>query len=147
MCSISVEPMPSTMRTPVRSNQASDTPAGSGSPAETHVRSERSASAGAARSSARYMVGAVEQRRDAGRSIASSSGSGPGLATGASDAPKRSGNSTSTPSPNVNASGGVPAKTSSGRGARMWRANVSQHGEQVAVEVHAALRRRRSCRT
>ena len=40
MCSISVEPIPSMIRMPVFSYQASDTPAGSGSPAETHVCSE-----------------------------------------------------------------------------------------------------------
>ncbi len=40
MCSISVEPMPSTIRMPVFSNQASETAAGSGSPAETHVCSD-----------------------------------------------------------------------------------------------------------
>ena len=38
----------------------------------------------------------------------------PGVGIGANDAPKRIGNSTSTPSPNVNASGAVPLKTSSG---------------------------------
>ena len=43
MCSVSVEPMPSTMRMPVRSVQASATAAGSGSPAETHARNELSA--------------------------------------------------------------------------------------------------------
>ena len=37
---ISVEPMPSTMRIPVASNQASGVAAGSGSPAETHLRSD-----------------------------------------------------------------------------------------------------------
>ena len=50
MCSISVDPIPSMMRMPVFSYQASDTPAGSGSPAETHVRSESGMSS---RSSAR----------------------------------------------------------------------------------------------
>ena len=40
MCSISVEPIPSTIRMPVFSYQASETPAGSGSPAETHVCSD-----------------------------------------------------------------------------------------------------------
>ena len=53
MCSISVEPMPSMMRMPVRSNQASDTPAGSGSPADTHTRSGSSAPGPALPSSAR----------------------------------------------------------------------------------------------
>ena len=53
MCSISVEPMPSMMRMPVRSNQASDMPAGSGSPADTHTRSESSAPGPALPSSAR----------------------------------------------------------------------------------------------
>ncbi len=67
--------------------------------------------------------------------IASSIASGPGLATGAVEAPKRSGNSTSPPSPNVNASGGVPLKTSLGRGSRIARANVS----------HAASRSRWKC--
>ena len=40
MCSISVEPIPSMMRMPVFSNHASETAAGSGSPAETQVCSE-----------------------------------------------------------------------------------------------------------
>jgi hypothetical protein len=42
------------------------------------------------------------------------------------DAPKRSGNSTSPPSPYVNASGGVPENTSPGCGSRISRPNVSQ---------------------
>ena len=106
MCSISVEPMPSTMRMPVRSCQALATPAGSGSPAEMQAR--RDGSSGAARSSARYIVGAVASVVTPWRWIVSTSGSMPGVATGANDAPKRIGNSTSTPSPNVNASGAVP---------------------------------------
>ena len=40
MCSISVEPIPSTIRMPVFSYHASETAAGSGSPALTHVCSE-----------------------------------------------------------------------------------------------------------
>jgi hypothetical protein len=43
MWSISVEPIPSMMRMPVRSNHASDTVAGSVSPADTQTRSESSA--------------------------------------------------------------------------------------------------------
>ena len=50
----------------------------------------------------------------------------PGVAIGANEAPKRIGNRTSTPSPNVNASGAVPVKTSSGEGSRIVRAKVSQ---------------------
>ena len=48
-----------------------------------------------------------------------------GRATGAVEAPKRNGNSTAAPSPNVNAIGGVPLKTSDGCGSRISRANVS----------------------
>ena len=50
MCSISVEPIPSMIRMPVFSNHSSDTLAGSGSPADTHVCSESGTSS---RSSAR----------------------------------------------------------------------------------------------
>ena len=71
------------------------------------------------------------------RSVSSRSG---GLATGAVDAPKRNGNSTAAPSPNVNASGGVPLNTSSGCGSRIVARERVARREQVAVEVHAALR-------
>ena len=66
------------------------------------------------------------------RSVSSRSG---GLATGAVEAPNRNGNSTAAPSPNVNASGGVPLNTSSGCGSRISRANVS----------HVASRSRWKC--
>ena len=124
MCSISVEPMPSTMRMPVASCQACATLAGSGSPAEMHASSDGSSTR--SRSSARYMVGAVASRVTPCRRTVSTSGSIPGLAIGANEAPKRIGNSTSTPRPNVNAIGAVPVKTSSGDGERISRAKVSQ---------------------
>ena len=61
------------------------------------------------------------------RSVSSSAAG----AVGAIVAPKRIGNSTCAPSPNVNASGGVPEKTSVGRGLRgSSAANVSQHASR-----------------
>ena len=82
MCSISVEPIPSTIRMPVFSNHASDTPAGSGSPADTHVCSESGRSS---LSSARYAVGAVNSVvTRCARSVSSSRGG----EVGAVDAPK-----------------------------------------------------------
>ena len=41
MCSISVEPIPSMMRTPVADSHSARVAAGSVSPAETHARSVR----------------------------------------------------------------------------------------------------------
>jgi hypothetical protein len=49
---------------------------------------------------------------------------------GAVAAPKRSGNSSEAPSPNVNAIGGEPEKTSAGCGSRISRANVSQQASR-----------------
>jgi hypothetical protein len=61
MCSISVAPMPSMMRRPVRWRQASKVGSGSGSPAETHLlRLERS-HASALPCIIRYAVGEVKQ--------------------------------------------------------------------------------------
>ena len=48
MCSISVEPMPSMMRTPTSSNQASEVAAGKGSPAATILRAISSVAEGEA---------------------------------------------------------------------------------------------------
>ena len=138
ICSISVEPMPSTMRMPVASCQACATLAGSGSPAEMHACSDGSSTR--SRRRARYMVGAVASRVTSCRRTVSTSGSIPGLAIGANEAPKRIGNSTSTPSPNVNAIGAVPVNTSSGEGERIFAREGVADREHVAVEVHAALR-------
>ena len=53
----------------------------------------------------------------------------------------RSGNSSSPPSPNVNASGGLPVKTSSAVGAQHVARPAIAGGQDVAMEVHRALRR------
>ena len=120
MCSISVEPIPSTIRMPVFSNHASDTPAGSGSPADTHVCSE----SGRSSLEQRAVRGRRrEQRRHPLRRAACRA------AAAARSAPwtrrSSSGNSSEAPSPNVNAIGGEPLKTSAGCGLSTWRANVS----------------------
>ena len=87
------------------------------------------------------MVGAVESVVTPCRADRlHAAGPGPAVAIGANDAPKRIGNRTSTPSPNVNASGGVPVKTSSGEGSRIVAGERVADREHVAVEVHAALR-------
>ena len=136
MCSISVEPIPSTIRMPVFSYHASATAAGSGSPALTQVRRHAGTSCA---SIERYAVGAVKSVVIPRSPIACSMS--PGLATGAVEAPKRSGKSTRPPRPNVNASGGVPLKTSLGCGFEHAPGERVARRQQVAVEVHAPLRR------
>ena len=123
------------MRMPVFSYQASATAAGSGSPALTQVRRQPGTSCA---SIERYAVGAVNSVVIPYSPIACSMS--PGLATGAVEAPKRSGKSTRPPSPNVNASGGVPLNTSLACGSSTCFGERVAAGEQVAVEVHAALR-------
>ena len=137
MCSISVEPIPSTIRMPVFSYQASETPAGSGSPAETHVCSEPGTSCVEQRP-VRGRRGEERRRRraraarPAGRRASDRRHRTPRSAAGTA---------ASAPSPNVNAIGGVPENTSVERGSEHVARERVAARQQVAVEVHAALRR------
>ena len=76
MCSISVAPMPSMMRSPVASWTSRQTDAGSASPAETARRRPASRSAWPAASIARYAVGAVNRTVTPCSATASASTSG-----------------------------------------------------------------------
>ena len=126
MCSISVEPMPSMMRTPVRSVHAVATAAGSGSPAETHARNELT----------RGEVGAAQHRpvhRRRGRQRGDRSGARwrrrarPATASRSAPwtRPRASGTTRRTPRPKVNARAASPVNTSSSRGRRTRAPNVS----------------------
>ncbi len=57
--------------------------------------------------------------------MASASSAGVAFSSNSTDAPARSGNTSRPPSPNVNASGGVPVKISVGRGWTTCLENVS----------------------
>ena len=74
---------------------------------------------------ARYAVGAVKQAVAPCSAIRSASSSGVAFSTSRELAPTRSGKTTSPPSPNVNASGGVPMNTSSAVGFSTCLENVS----------------------
>ena len=137
MCSISVEPMPSTIRMPVFSYQASDD-ARRAAARPRDARVQRGRDVLAQQRAVRGRRG--EQRRDA--ALADRVEQVARRRPAPSRRRSAAGTARAPPSPNVNASGGVPEKTSVGaRVAGSRSANVSQHGEQVAVEVHAALRR------
>ena len=96
MCSISVEPIPSTIRMPVFSNHASDTPAGSGSPADTHVCSESRHGSSLEQRAVRGRRG--EQRRHL-LLARSRRAAVRRRASARCDAPKRSGNSSEAAEP------------------------------------------------
>jgi 2-aminobenzoate-CoA ligase len=114
MCSISVEPMPSMISTPVASRNASQTAFGRCSPAETAFRSDGTVLPAA--SIALYAVGAVKQTVTPCSSIRSASSTGVAFSTSSVDAPAWRGNSSTPPSPKVKAYGGVPVNTSSDDG-------------------------------
>src|SRR5574343_881116 len=126
MCSSSVEPMPSIRVMPVASCHSARVAAGSASPADTHWRSgvARKRSPWAAR--ARYEVGAVNRVVAPKASMPSSRCGGPAFSSSTVLAPTLIGNSSRPPRPKVKASGGLPMKTSSGRGRRMWRGKAAQ---------------------
>ncbi len=115
MCSISVAPMPSISTIPVASCQACQVGFGSVSPADTQMRRLSKSPGCRSASIARYAVGAVKQTVGRSVRIVSSSASGEARSSRIADAPIRSGNSTTAPSPKVKASGAVPMNTSSGR--------------------------------
>ena len=73
----------------------------------------------------RYMVGAVNSTLARWRSIAPSSVSGVPRSSNTTEAPTRIGKHSMPPSPKVNASGGVPQKTSSDCGRSTCRGNRS----------------------
>jgi hypothetical protein len=74
---------------------------------------------------ARYPVGAVNSTVAPARWLSSASSTGVVRLVSNAEAPNRNGNTTSPPSPKVNASGGEPANTSSGVGWSRNRAKVS----------------------
>ena len=78
-------------------------------------------------------------RRDARRSPAAARRAA-AFSSSSVAAPTRSGNSSSPPSPNVNASGGLPVKRSSGVARSVELRPAVADGQHVAVEVHRALR-------
>ena len=125
MCSISVEPIPSMIRSPVASWKLSHTARGSVSPAETQRRRLPSAGALPAATIARYAVGAVDSTVAPCSAIASASRSGVARSSNRVAAPARNGKISSAPSPKVNASGGVPTNRSSGVGFSTCFENVS----------------------
>ena len=123
MCSISVDPIPSMIAIPVASRNACHVAAGRCSPADTACR--RVGSEAPAASIALYAVGAVEQIVTPCSVIRVASSAGVAFSTRSVEAPACSGKSSTAPSPNVNANGGVPVNTSSGVGRSTWRENVS----------------------
>jgi len=125
MWSISVLPMPSIMRTPVAAFHASHTGDGSISPAETHVRSDRTSRCETRAAIARYATGAVKTTLARNRWTASSSVSALAFSSNTVAAPTSSGNKSSPPRPNVKASGGLPQKTSSADARSTFLPNVS----------------------
>ena len=135
MWNISVEPMPSMISMPVASFHSLRVTAGSASPADTHFRSDDRSCCRATAAIARYEVGAVNSTVARCSAIAGSSASGAGRSIRSVEAPIRSGNSKSPPSPNVNASGGLPVNTSSAP------ARSIAGGQQS----HAAIRSRWKC--
>jgi len=110
-----VEPMPSMMSMPVASFHSARVVAGSASPADTHLRSLLARTAVPWAASTRYDVGAMKITVAPCVRMASRSASGEGFSTSSVDAPMLIGNSRSPPRPKVNASGGLPQKTSSAR--------------------------------
>ncbi len=125
MCSISVDPIPSMIFTPVASLNACQTAPGRCSPAETAARSEDSRCADPPASIALYAVGAVKQTVTPCSSIRSPSSSGAAFSIISVEAPARSGKISTPPRPKVNAIGGVPVNTSSGVGASRCAEKVS----------------------
>ena len=71
--------------------------------------------------------------------IASASSAGLAFSSSRLAAPTRSGNSSSAPSPNVNASGGVPANRSSGTGFSTCPENVSAAASRSRWKCMAAF--------
>jgi hypothetical protein len=134
MWNISVAPMPSMISMPVASFQRARVAAGSASPAATHFRSGPPSRTPTFRSRApaamaRYEVGAVKQTVARWATIASSRSGGPAFSSSTVDAPMCIGNTVWPPSPKVNASGGLPMKTSSGAARSTW---VGKH-TQLAI--------------
>ena len=99
MCSISVAPIPSMIRTAVASWKSSHTARGRCSPADTHRRMPVSASVLPVASSARYMVGAVNSAVTPWPAITSASSSGEARSSSSVLAPMLNGNTTRPPSP------------------------------------------------
>ena len=122
----SVAPIPSMILTPVARWKSSHTAAGRCSPADTQRRRPFSAPVFPVASSARYMVGAVNSVVTPCSAIASASSPGVARSSNRTLAPTLNGNTIRPPSPKVNPSGGVPAKTSSRVAASTCRPNVSQ---------------------
>ena len=92
---------------------------------------------------ARYATGAVKTVVTPCVEIASSSSDGPAFSSKSVAAPAQTGKSSMPPSPNVNASGGLPQKRSLDCGCNTRVPYVSHVG-QVAVIVHRRLGRTRS---
>ena len=126
MCRSSVEPMPSMISMPVASFHIWRVAAGSASPADTHLRNAVRSWLPTSAAIARYDVGAVNNTVARCLATASSNASGAGRSTSNVDAPMRIGNSKSPPSPNVNASGGLPVKRSSAVARSVLRGQQSQ---------------------
>ena len=116
MWSISVEPMPSMIRMPVALVPASDTPAGQRLARRDALLQRRQVDRAVAQQPAIHRRRG-EQRRAPCALDGLEQRLRRGFSTSTVEAPKRSGNSTSPPRPKVNASGGVPQKTSSAEGA------------------------------
>ena len=116
MCSISVDPMPSMILTPVASWNAFQVATGRCSPADTQRRRLDKPAVASPAIIALYAVGAVKQIVTPCSAMCRASSAGVAFSMSSVDAPTRRGKTTRPPSPNVKASGGVPVNTSSGVG-------------------------------
>ncbi len=125
MCSISVDPMPSMILTPVASWNAFQVATGRCSPADTQRRRLDSPAVASPAIIALYAVGAVKQIVTPCSAMCRASSAGVAFSMSSVEAPTRSGKTTRPPSPNVKASGGVPVNTSSGVGRSTCVENVS----------------------
>ena len=128
MCSSSVEPMPSMMRSPLASNHSWLVAAGSASPADTHLRRLGAGQGWPCSDSAiaRHEVGAVNITVAPKRCTPAISSGPDTRSISAVDAPTLSGNSSSPPRPKVKASGGLPMKMSSAVGRSTWGGQQAQ---------------------
>ena len=125
MCSISVDPMPSMIRSPVASRKACHVVAGRCSPAETARRSPRSCSPRPAPTIALYAVGAVNRTVTPCSATASASSSGVARSIRNVAAAGAQREHHPPPRPNVNANGAVVVNRSAESGRSTCRLNVS----------------------
>ena len=100
--------------------------AGSASPADTHLRRLDRSCCAACSAIARYAVGDVKHTVARYDPIAAASASGPAFSTRTQAAPMLIGNNSRPPSPKVNASGGLPMKTSLGAARSTCRGQQAQ---------------------